>query len=161
MDIKELKQALERIESLFASAGAAAAAKDLRIVAQLLEGHDGKSVDAFIAETNELLAKSTGSKPTAADDAIVARHADQLLAAGLDQAAFDAALKALDDDANVGKPEWAAIASRYRNAPTNGTHVYKFRSHKEARAAIRDAFIERHEASGKRSILDRLTKWAS
>ena len=77
------------------------------------------------------------------------------------QRKMDDLQRELDSDPSVGKAEWAAIANRYRNAPTNGSHVYKFRSNKEARAAIRDAFIERHEASSKRGILNRLTKWAS
>lgn len=161
MDIKELKRALERLEDLYAAAGAAAAAKDLRSVSKLLDGHDGKSVDAFIAETNELLAQTTERKTFDVDHGRVDVHADRLLAAGIDQQKFDAAMAELDDDDALGKPEWAAIANRYRNAPTNGTHVYKFKSNKEARAAIRDAFIERHEANSKRGIIDRLTKWAS
>lgn len=161
MNIKELKAALERIESLYAAAGATSAAKDLRSVASLLEGHDEKSVEAFIAETNEVLAKASSPKTAVADEERVSYHANRLLAAGIDQATFDLALVELDRDDSVGKPEWAEIANRYRNAPTNGTHVYKFKSNKEARAAIRDAFIERHEANSKRGILNRLTKWAS
>ena len=160
MNMRQLKNALERIESLYAAAGATSAAKDLRSVAQLFEGHDEKSVDAFIAETNELLDRA-GKPQTTVDEQLVARHATRLLAAGIDQDAFDIALRELDEDASVGKAVWAAIANRYRNAPTNGTHVYKFKSNKDARAAIRDAFIERHEAKSKSGIIDRLTKWAS
>ena len=161
MDIKELKSALERLESLYAAAGATSAAKDLRSVTQLLDGHDGKSVEAFIAETNEILTKASCPKTATVDGARIAHHADRLLAAGIDQSAFDTALAELDCDASVGKAEWAGIANRYRNAPTNSTHAYKFKSNKEARAAIRDAFIERHEANSKRGIIDRLTRWAS
>jgi hypothetical protein len=161
MDIKELKVALERIEALYAAAGATAAAKDLRSVAHLLDGHDGKSVEAFIAETRQLLDKPASAVSTAVDLERVALHADRLLGVGTDQSKFDAALVALEADSLVGKAEWAAIANRYRNAPTNGTHVYKFKSNKEARAAIRDAFIERYEAKSKGGIIDRITKWAS
>lgn len=161
MDVKELRAALERIESLYAAAGSAGAAKDLRSVAHLLDGFDGKSVEAFLAETKEQLERPVSTKTAAADLERVTMHADQLLAAGIDQGEFDKALSELDVDEIVGKAEWAAIANRYRNAPTNGTHVYKFKSNKEARAAIRDAFIERHEAHSKRGIIDRITKWAS
>ena len=161
MDIRHLKKILERIEELYTAAGSASAAKDLRSVAQLLEGHESKTVEAFIAETSELLSKSTPLKREAVDEPSVASHADNLLAAGINVAAFDAALANLDNDASLGKAEWAAIANRYRNAPTGATHVYKFKSNKEARSAIRDAFIERHEANSKRGIIDRLTKWAS
>lgn len=161
MDVKELRTALARIESLFAAAGCAGAAKDLRSVARLLDGHDGKSVEAFISETKEQLDRPTRTGTVTVDLERVALHADQLLLAGLSQVAFDKALSSLDSDDMVSKAEWAAIANKYRNAPTNGTHVYKFKSSKEARAAIRDAFIERHEANSKRGIIDRITKWAS
>jgi hypothetical protein len=161
MDIRQLKSALERIESLYAAAGSTSAAKDLRSVAQLLDGHEEKTVDAFIAETSELLNSASIAKSATVNEERVASHSDRLLAAGVDQSAFDTALAKLDSDPSVGKAEWAAIANRYRNAPTNGTHIYKFKSNKEARAAIRDAFIERHEANSKRGIIDRLTKWAS
>jgi hypothetical protein len=161
MDIKELKAALQRIEDLYSAAGAMTAAKDLRNVTQLLDGHDGMSVDSFIAETNELLSRPPASKTTTIHEDRVAYHANRLLAAGIDQKTFDNALNDLDSDASVGKAEWAAIANRYRNAPTKGTYIYKFKSNKLARAAIRDAFIERHEAKSKRGIIDRLTKWAS
>lgn len=161
MTVEQLKKILERIEDLYAAAGSISAAKDLRGVAQLLEGHESKTVDAFIDETNELLSRSPPTKRGAVDGALVSCHSDRLLAAGIDSAAFDAALAQMDNDLSLGKPEWAAIANRYKNAPTNGTHVYKFKSNKEARAAIRDAFIERHEANSKRGIIDRLTKWAS
>jgi hypothetical protein len=161
MDINELKLALERIENLFVAGGASAAAKDIRSVAHLLNGYDGKSVDTFIAETRQLLEKSASLANSSVDLERVVIHTDRMMGAGIDQTAFDAALRQLDSDGLVGKSEWAAIATRYRNAPTNGTHVYKFKSIKEARAAIRDTFIERHEASSKRGILDRITKWAS
>jgi hypothetical protein len=161
MEIRELKRALERIRSLYAAAGVTSAAKDLRGVAQLLEGHDDKSVENFIAETSELLNRASGRTTATVDEERVAIHVDRLLAAGIDQAAFDTALGKLDSDDLVGKGEWAAIANRYRNAPTNAAHVYKFKSTKEARTAIRDAFIERYEANSKRGIINRLTKWGS
>ncbi len=161
MDVKELRAALERIESLYAAAGSTAAAKDLRSVADLLEGYEEKRVETFIAETKEILDKPAATRTSTVDLERVTRHADQLLAADIDQVAFDKALGQLDADPLVRKGEWAAIANRYRNAPTNGTYVYKFKSNKEARAAIRDAFIERYEADSKRGIIARITQWAS
>jgi hypothetical protein len=117
-------------------------------------------VETFIAETKQLLNRPPATRTSAVDLERVDRYADRLLAAGIDQDAFSMALSELDADALVGKAEWVAIANRYRNAPTQGTHAYKFKSNKEARAAIRDAFIERHEASSKRGVIERLTKWA-
>ena len=161
MQVGELKSALERLESLYAVGGAAPAAKDLRSIAQLLVGHEHKSVEQFIAETNELLSRPSNPKAATINETQVAEYASRLLAAGQDRNIFDAVLAEIDSDALIGKGEWVRIANRYRNAPSNATHEYSFKSTKEARAAIRDAFIERHEASSKRGIIDRLTKWAS
>jgi hypothetical protein len=60
---------------------------------------------------------------------------------------------------SLSKIALAIIANRYRNAPTKRTHVYKFKSIRDARTAIRDTFVERREASSKQGIIDRLTKW--
>jgi hypothetical protein len=159
MDVRKLKAVLHQIEELYSAGGAATAAKDLRSVARLLDGYEETSVEAFIAETKVLLDKPPAPASSQIDVALVSRYSDRLLEAGTDEAKFEAALKELDE-ARGGKGEWAAIANRYRNAPTNGTHVYKFKSIREARIAVRDTFIERHEASSKRGIIDRLTKWA-
>ena len=160
MDVRELKEILKRIEELYAAGGASTAANDLRAVARLLEGYEDKSVKAFIADTKASLERPVERDrlPAPLGDELVAVHSDDLLAAGIDPAAFDTALKELDES-EAGKDEWAAIANRYRNAPTNRTHVTKFKSIRDARKAIRDTFIERREASGKRAIIDRLTKW--
>ena len=160
MDVRELKKILKRIEELYAAGGADAAANDLRAVARLLEGYEDKSVEAFIADTKASLDKPVERErlPAPLGDELVAIHSDRLLTAGIDQAAFDGALKELDES-EAGKDEWAAIANRYRNAPTKRTHVYKFKSIRDARTAIRDAFIERREARSKRGIIDRLTRW--
>lgn len=161
MNVKELRGALQRIEDTFSAAGATAVAKDLRSIASLLDGHDEQSVEAFIAETRSLLQKPASTQRSPLNAECVEEHASNLLSAGIEQAAFEEALLRVVDDKRVGKAEWAHIANRYRNAPTNGTHVSKFETIKAAKAAIRDAFIERHEASSKRGIIDRITKWAS
>jgi hypothetical protein len=160
MDVKELKEILKRIEELYAAGGADTAANDLRAVARLLEGYEDKSVEAFITDTKESLDRlvERESLPAPLGDELVAIHSDRLLAARIDQVAFDAALAKLDES-EAGKAEWAAIANRYRNAPTKRTHVYKFKSIRDARTAIRDTFVERREASSKQGIIDRLTKW--
>ncbi|MFN3746246.1 MAG: hypothetical protein ACK4TL_16215 [Hyphomicrobiaceae bacterium] len=164
MNVTELKTVLKTLEELYAAGGASAPAKDLRSVAALLEGHESKSVDAFIAETRALLdqprAGASAPKP-AANDELVASYTARLLAAGVDQSQFEPVLNELDHDKRTSRIEWFAIANRYRNAPTNGTFEFKFKSIPEARRFIRDTFIERHAAEGKRGVIERLTKWAS
>ena len=162
MKIEEFKAVLERLEELYAAAGMAAPAKDVRAIARLLEGSEGKSVDEFIADTKDLLERPRAVEATAVvDEHRVSTHSGRLLGAGTDQTAFQGALEALDQDAGLGPGEWYAIANRYRNAPSGGNHIYKFKSVKAARAAIRDVFIERFEAQSKRSVLDRILRWAS
>jgi hypothetical protein len=161
MDTKELKTVLERIQSLYEAGGAATAAKELQSVVGMLDGHDGQSVEDFIAETQRLLTKTTTTQSQISNAEVVDVHAERLIAAGLDWSRFTAALEALDSDRNAKKPEWAAIANRYRNAPANGTYVFKFKSNKEALAFIQRVFTERHEADSKRSVIERRTKCAS
>jgi hypothetical protein len=162
VNVKELQGVLERLENMYTAAGATGPAKDLKSVGRMLEGHGDKSIEEFVAETRALLASDApdrgDSRPR---DEVVDRHARRLLAAGTDQAEFEKALSALDKDEGAGKADWFAIANRYLNEPTRGTHTYRFRSAKEARSAIRDAFVERFEAGGKQGIIKKLTRWAS
>lgn len=164
MNVTELKAVLKRLEELYLAGGANAPAKDLRSIASLLEGHESKSVDAFIDETRTLLDHPKTAAPApkpAANEELVASYADRLLGAGIDQTKFEPILSELDKDKQTSRLEWFAIANRYRNAPTNGTFEFKFKSIPEARKAIRDTFIERHESASKRGVIERLTKWAS
>ena len=162
MNVTELKTVLQRLEELYAAGGASAPAKDLHSIAGLLDGHESKTVEAFIAETRKLLEqpKKTTAK-LSLDDALVVAYSDRLLGAGIDQSKFDPILVELDGDKSASKGEWFAIANRFRNAPTNATYEIKFKNIQDARKTIRDTFIERHEAASKRGIIERLTKWAS
>jgi len=167
MNVTELKTVLKRLEELYAAGGASAAAKDLRSIAGLLDGHESKSVDSFIDETRSLLdqpkavAQPSKAPKAPADDTLVASYVERLLGAGVDQALFEPILAELDHDKRTTRSEWFAIANRYRNAPMSGTFEFKFKSIPEARKFIRDTFIERHAAESKRGVIERLTKWAS
>jgi hypothetical protein len=105
----------------------------------------------FIVETTALLhrAERPAGAATTIDEPIVAEHSSRLLEAATDQGAFQAALEALDADKALGTADWYAIANRYRNTPSGATHIYKFKSVKAARAAIRDVFIERFEGESR------------
>lgn len=166
MNVTELKTVLRRLEELYAAGGASAAAKDLRSISGLLDGHEEKSLDAFIDETRTLLdqpkARAVAKAPKAPAKAdLVASYVERLLGAGIDQALFEPILAELDKDKRTSRIEWFAIANSYRNMPTNGTFEFKFGSIPEARKFIRDTFIERHAAVSKREAIERLTKWAS
>lgn len=163
MKIEEFKTILKRLEDLYAASGMGTAARDVRSVAQLLVGSEGKTVEEFLAETKALLhrAERPAGGPTTIDERRVAEHSSRLLGAGTDQGAFQVALEALDADKALDTADWYAIANRYRNTPSGATHIYKFKSVKAARATIRDVFIERFEGESKRGILDRILRWAS
>jgi len=167
MNVTELKTVLRRLEELYAAGGAGPAAKDLRSIAGLLEGHEDKSVDAFIEETRSLLeapkavAAASKSPKGPGNDSLIASYVERLLDAGIDQTKFAPILAELDVDKRTSRIEWFAIANRYRNAPTNGAYDIKFNSIPEARKSIQDIFAERHEAASKRGVIERLTKWAS
>jgi hypothetical protein len=93
---------------------------------------------------------------------VVGHHvATRLLGAGTDQAAFQAALEALDADRSIGAAEWYAIANRYWNEPTGATYEYRFKSGKAAREAIRNTFIKRFEANSKQGVFDRISRRVS
>jgi hypothetical protein len=157
MKTDEFKAILKRLEELYTAAGTAGPADDIRSVAQLLDGSEGKTLDEFIAETRTLLASPLSqSAAVSVDQVRIEKHSARLLEAGTNQAAFDAALENVDADRQLKPADWFAIANRYRNAPSGGTHTYKFKSAKVAREAIRDVFIERFEAESKRGVLDRI-----
>jgi hypothetical protein len=162
MNIRVFRSVLERLEKLYASAGARTQAKDIRSVSSLLDGHENKTVEAYVAETRAAIRTDDQDRGrhVADPEAYVTEHAQRLLDAGTDEEAFDAALTALDNDDRANKSAWFAIANRYRNQPTGGTSTRKFRSIKDARQAIRDVFLDRFDARSKRRVIDKLTKRA-
>src|SRR5262245_20614737 len=94
MSIRAFKSVLDLLERLYAAGGATAQAKDLRNISNLLNGHENKAVDTYVAEIKAALAADQpGRAQDAGDqDAVVTQHAQRLLAAGTDQEAFDTAL---------------------------------------------------------------------
>lgn len=162
MNIKEIQRVIEQLEELYAAAGAVGPAKDLKSVSRMLDGHGDKSIEDFVFETKALLAgENPRRREIEVDTDAVEIHSKNLLSAANDPVRFDASFAEIESDARIGRLEWAAIANRFLNAPTNGNYTYKFKSIKDARRAIRDAFIERFEADCKQGIIKRLTQWAS
>jgi hypothetical protein len=161
MQVKVLKRLFGRLRDSYSAVGADEPARDMRRIADLLQGHEDKPVEEFVAEIRAML---HGDEPVPSERAprivteVVERHVRGLLGAGVDRTAFEAAMAHLDDDGDVGKIELFAIANRYRNEPSAGTHQIKFKSLKQARSSIRDVFLERADAQSKRGAIDRLTK---
>jgi hypothetical protein len=162
MNVDELKSVLARLGQLYAAAGATAAAKDFETVVRIFDGHEYKTVDEFVSETTEFLKQgATLKKVVTVNEAAIATYSQRLLDAGLDQVAFAEILEALDRDKTIKKVEWASIANVYINAPSKGEHLFKYTTIKDARSAIREAFIERFESDSKLGIIQRITGWAS
>jgi hypothetical protein len=161
MQVAKLKRLLERLRDSYSAVGAEKPAKDMRRVTDLLKGFETKTVSEFVGETQALLANEKPATPrTRSTEELVARYVRELLDAGTDKAAFDAAMGLIDDDREIGKSELSEIANRYRNESSGGTYAIKFRSLKRARGAIRDVFLERCDAQSKRKAIDKLTRRA-
>jgi hypothetical protein len=159
MNVRELKAILERLQEVFSSAGSRQPARDLKSVVEVLEGSEGKTVEAFVAETKHLL--EPGARPesqSTSDEAVIARYVRKLLDAGSDRDAFEAVLRALEDDEDIDKSRLFAIANGYFNEPTGGTHVFKFKSKTAAIEFMRKKFVERAQLESKFKIIERLTQ---
>jgi len=160
MSVAELKRVLERIRELYASAGANHAAADFERLLATLDGHEDQTIDEFVEQTSELLALTAARKPKKRLDAgspVVEEHAQRLLAAGVSQSAFNAAMSKLRNDTRVGEVELFAVANRYLNDPTGGTFEFEFKSSNSAYRAIKRMFVERAQDDSKARIIKRMT----
>jgi broad specificity phosphatase PhoE len=84
-------------------------------------------------------------------------HAAALLHAGTDQKAFGDAFDRLKADKSISRDELARVADHYQNAPSGGTHRYRYANKDEAYRRISGKFLERAQAESKSEIIDRLT----
>ncbi len=160
MKIEELEHILKHISNLYSLGGARGPAKDLQRLIELFEECGQQNVEEFVRQTEESLrAPGKASQKIKTDMSAAARHAQALLAAGIDKVAFAEAMDLIVSDKEVRKNEWLAIANFYLNAPTGGTHVFKFKTIIEAKKAIKNAFVERLDGQSKQSIIEKLTRW--
>src|SRR5262245_58168241 len=126
MQVKWLKRLFGRLGDKYEAAGAVKPADDMRKIAQVLTAHEEKSVADFVEEAKKLVdGRPSEAERTALNEAVVREAVRQLLAAGSDREQFDAALAEIDAS-TPGKLELYAIANRYRNEPSGGTHELKF-----------------------------------
>src|SRR5690606_2073508 len=89
VNINEIRRVLKQLEELYAAAGAAGAAKDLKSVVRMLDGHGDKSIEEFVAETKALLSGATEQKTSAEPKLdVVSSHSERLLSAGEDLVRF-------------------------------------------------------------------------
>jgi hypothetical protein len=162
MKIEELEHILRHVAHLYAAGGAGGPAKDLQRLVELFEDNGQQSVEEFVRTTDECLqapvARKTASK-NKTDMGVAAAHAQALLEAGIEKVAFAEAMDLIVADKKVRKDEWLAIANLYLNAPSGGTHVFKFKTVNEAKNAIKNAFVERLDGQSKQGIIEKLARW--
>src|SRR5262245_24055745 len=98
MDVRKLKRILVRLRDSYSAVGASRPAKDVSAVAGLLRGHEDRSVEAFVGETEVLLSNATSAVVNRREPSnnVVAKHVHRLLSVGADRSAFDEAMIALE-----------------------------------------------------------------
>lgn len=160
MKIEGLQRVLQRISTLYGAAGAKGPANDVQLIIKMLDEHGDEEIENFVRDTSDGLGEALRPRPSSgADQGVVNKHSERLLAAGVSKSEFEHAMLLVNRDKQVGKLEWVAIANVYLNSPTNGSHSYKYKTIKEARTAIENVFTERFEAPSKAGIIQELTDW--
>jgi hypothetical protein len=158
--MKELRRIIDRLRSLYASAGATGAANDLSKVAKSLSDHQNLSVDAFVAETKARLRKRDVPLTEEIDEDTIESYTRRLLSARMNLREFDTLFAELKTTKALTKPILDAIANRYLNEPSGGDHEFKFKTRAAALQAIKDTFIERAESESKRGIIEKITRFS-
>jgi hypothetical protein len=162
MNVGELKEILERIQEVYALAGAKGPAADFARLLTSLNGHEEETIDDFVDETRRLLmrpsAKSrTKVKREGVNEEVVDEHVRRLLLASSSRSSFEGAMVKLQNDTRVGKGELLVIGNRYLNDPTGGSFEFDFKTDAEAYRAIKRMFVERAQDENKARIIKRMT----
>ncbi len=151
--VAQLTSVLNSLQSFCQAAGAKAAEKDLKALADALEARAAQPLEAFCAHAqvwlNEAAAKpkgrskSTATKSATSNEETIASHLAALRNAGIDRVAFEAALATLKADKSVKSAAVAEIARRYADTVT------KYKSIAAAQADIAAAFTQRARFASK------------
>ena len=162
MNVGELKEILERIQEVYALAGAKGPAADFVRLLTSLNGHEEETIDEFVDETRRLLMPATPKSRTkvkreGVNDEVVDEHVRRLLLAGNSASAFEAAMTKLRSDSRVARAELFAIGNRYLNDPTGGSFEFGFKTDVDAYRAIKRMFVDRAQDENKARIIKRMT----
>jgi hypothetical protein len=148
----QLKDVLASLQSFCLAAGAKTAEKDLQALADALSGHAAQPITAFATHAqawlNEAAAKPKGrsksaTKSATSNEETIASYLAALRNAGIDRAAFEAALTTLKADKSLKSAAVAEIARRYADTVT------KYKSIAAAHADISGAFTQRARFASK------------
>jgi hypothetical protein len=148
MRVAEIRAILLRLQQIYLAAGAKGPAKDVKIMAEVLQPYDSANVGDFVADLNERLIrinqKNKGSRRSGGgqqtenlNEHAIALHVSRLCEARTQQSQFDDAFQLLNSDSSLDLSNLAEIARRYTNSVT------KYRSLSAAHKAITQAFVRR------------------
>jgi exo-beta-1,3-glucanase (GH17 family) len=151
--VAQLTSVLDMMQRFCQAAGAKAAEKDFKTLADALEARAAQPLEAFSAHVQAWLSeaaakpkgrsKTTATKSAESNEEAIASHLAAFRNAGIDRSVFEAAFAALKADKSLKSPAVAEIARRYANTVT------KYKSIAAAHADISSAFTERARFASK------------
>ena len=151
--VAQLTKALDSLQSFCQAADAKTAEKDFKALTDALEARAAQPLEAFSAHVQAWLSeaaakpkgrsKTTATKSAASNEEAIASYLAALRNAGIDRAAFEAALATLKADKSVKSAAVAEIARRYADTVT------KYKSIAAAHADIASAFTQRARFASK------------
>jgi hypothetical protein len=145
MNLKRLRDIIADVADLVGASGTKRSADDVRALAQVLHGPDGRSADESIDELEDLISE----EERLARESYVKR----LLGAGTDKSSFEPVYAELKNDRCILKEDADAIAHDY----TKGRKSWP--SRKAALDAIRKKFVERAYQESKMRIVEKSKVW--
>jgi hypothetical protein len=150
--VAQLQKALESLQSFCQAAGAKAAEKDFKALADVLKVQGALPAEAFSAHVqawlSEVAAKPKGrgkavTKNATSNEEAIASYLAALRNAGTDRSVFEAVLATLKADKSVKSAVVAEVARRYADTVT------KYKSIAAAHADISSAFTQRARFASK------------
>lgn len=144
--VGQLRRVLGGLQRFSLAAGAKTAAQDINLLSDMLGPYSERNLAKFCAEMKAKLRVAaekpkSGKKPAssksraATNDAAIRGYLDDLRAAGIDRASFDAVFQRLASDQSLKAADMGEIARQFANSVT------KYKSMAAAQADISKAFV--------------------
>jgi hypothetical protein len=149
MKIRELRSVLDQLRRLYSAGRANAAEKDLVAIAHSLQGHDDKSVEDYVRDTRQELARADEAKSRVDRDSngVVERFVRRLIDAETDASSFYPIRDEMIADGRVKLAEADAIARSYTGFKA------KYKKRQAAFDDIEKVFVERARFKNKMNAL--------
>ena len=149
MKIRELRSVLDQLRRLYSAGRANAAEKDLVAIAHSLEGHDDKSIEDYVRDTRQELARADETKSRVDRDfnGVVERFVRRLIDAETDANLFYPIRDEMIADDRVELAEADAIARNYTGFKA------KYKKRQAAFDDIEKVFVQRARFKNKMNAL--------